>query len=124
MRSGRHVRTRIRSMARSVRAGARVLRPFIERRKGGRMKGTRLGCNLGMVADLSGGGMRIRSRRKYHGVQKVELWTRTTRVKLDAEAVWSKKITFRRYETGFRFVELTPQISAQLSSLALYLRNE
>lgn len=112
-------RGKIRSM---VRAGASRLRPFIERRRSGRRKSTAVGCNLGTVVDLSSGGMRIRCRRLMHDVHPVELWTERTRVRVRAKVCWAKKIAFRKYELGFQFVDLTPQMSAELVNLSLEQR--
>lgn len=114
-------RSRIRSMARRVQSGAKRLRPFINRRHSSRMKATGLGCNLGTVADLSGGGMRLRCRRRLYDVQRVEVWTSNKRVSLRAEVVWSKRLAFRKFEVGMRFLDLTPQLKNDLNELSVTL---
>ena len=47
----------IRKMSQAARTGAARLRPLSNRRRFGRFKGSRLGCSVGRVIDLSGGGV-------------------------------------------------------------------
>lgn len=108
-------------MAQSVRAGAQRLRPLSDRRKFGRFKGTRLGCNLGRVMDLSGGGMRIRRATRLSSQMEVQLWTAKRRMALQAKVAWVRRIGFRKYEIGLEFLDLTPEITQNLSTFAAYL---
>ncbi len=112
----------VRLMVRGVRAGASRLRPLSERRKWGRVKGTRLNCNLGMVMDLSGGGMRVRSTRRLHGKQQVDLSSHARRVRVDAEVVWARRLGFRRYELGLQFRDIDDVTAKELTGFASYLR--
>ena len=112
----------IRAMARGVRAGATRLKPLSERRKWGRVKGSRLGCNLGQVMDLSGGGLRLRSTRRLAGKKYVELWSHSRRVRVLAEVVWAKRLGFRRYELGLQFRDVDDETAKELTGFASYLR--
>ena len=112
------------TLARKVRAGASRLRPLSDRRRFGRIKGGRLGCNLGSVLDLSSGGMRIQARRSLRkGEVSVELWSRTQRATIRAKIVWCRRVAFRRYEVGLEFQEVSEETSRALTSFATYLRH-
>ena len=109
-------------LSRTLKAGAKRLRPLTDRRRFGRIKGEMLGCNHGVVIDLSSGGMRLRSTRSIRcGELEIELWSRTRRVKIRAGAVWCKRIAFRKYEVGLEFRELTPEAEEILLAFASYL---
>ena len=109
-------------MVRGVRAGASRLRPLSERRKWGRVKGTRLNCNLGMVLDLSGGGMRVRATRRLQGKQQVDLSSHARRVRVQADVVWARRLGFRRYELGLQFRDIDDVTAKELTGFASYLR--
>lgn len=113
----------VRTMARTVRAGAARLRPLGERRQSGRVKAHKLGCNWGSVIDLSSGGMRLRSPRRLRGALEVELWTRTLRVTVHAEVVWCSRAGFRKYDTGLEFHDVTDEINRDLTAMALFARH-
>ena len=108
-------------MARGVRAGAARLRPLADRRRFGRFKGTRLGCNHGKVMDLSGGGMRLRCSTRLSSTLEVQLWTPKRRMTLQAKVAWVRRIGFRKYEIGLQFLDLTPEMRQNLSTFAAYL---
>lgn len=108
-------------MARGVRAGAARLKPLSDRRRFGRFKGNRLGCNLGKVMDLSGGGMRIRCSNRLSSQMPVKLWTPKREVSLQAKVAWVRRIGFRKYEIGLQFLDLTAEMQQNLSTFAAYL---
>ena len=115
---GRHV---FRSMTNTVRAGAAKLRPLSDRRRFGRFGAERLGCDLGRVMDLSGGGMRVRCSRRLSGGVDVKLWTVKRQATVQAKIVWARRIGFRKYELGLEFRDLTPETRQDLSTFAAYL---
>ena len=114
-------RNAIRRMTNTVRAGAAKLRPLTDRRRFGRFNAGRLGCDLGRVMDLSGGGMRVRCPRRASGLVEVQLWTAKRRVTVQAKIVWARRIGFRRYELGLEFRDVTPETRQDLSTFAAYL---
>jgi len=75
--------------------------------------------NLGLILDLSKGGMRVQSRRvPEDSIVDVEISDDEDTLLLRAEIAWSKKIGFRRNEIGIKFLELTPELEARLTQLA------
>lgn len=106
-------------MARGIRARALELRDASDQRKFGRLKaGDTLACSRGKVLDLSAGGLRLLSRRKLKGLVGMALWDVNGGLKLYAEVVWSRRLGFRRHEIGMRFVDVTPELAADLTTLA------
>lgn len=106
-------------MARGIRARAQELRAASDQRKFGRLKaGDTLACSRGKVLDLSAGGLRLLSRRKLKGLVGMALWDVNGGLKLYAEVVWSRRLGFRRHEIGMRFVDVTPELAADLTTLA------
>ena len=91
------------------------------RRRFGRFSAGRLGCNLGRVMDLSGGGMRVRCSRRSSGIVEVQLWTVKCRTTVQAKIVWARRIGFRNYELGLEFRDLTPESREDLNMFAAYL---
>ncbi len=80
--------------------------------------GDTLACTRGKVLDLSAGGLRLLSRRKLKGIVGIALWDVNGGLKLYAEVVWSRRLGFRRHEIGMRFVDVTPELAADLTTLA------
>ncbi len=111
----------IRRMSQSVRAGAARLRPLTDRRRFGRFRGTRLGCNIGRVIDLSGGGLRVRRATRISSQMDVKLWTAKRQITVPAKVAWVRRIGFRKYEIGLEFRDLTPETQKDLSTFAAYL---
>ncbi len=111
----------IRRMSQSVRAGAARLRPLTDRRRFGRFRGTRLGCNIGRVVDLSGGGLRVRRATRISSQMDVKLWTPKRQITVLAKVAWVRRIGFRKYEIGLEFLDMTPDTQKDLSTFAAYL---
>lgn len=75
--------------------------------------------NFGPVLDLSLSGARIRCSRALEGTVDVDLMASEETLFLQAEVVWTKKIGFRKYEAGLRFLEVTPDVAEQLTRVSL-----
>ena len=89
-----------------------------DRRRHGRLKaGETLASNIGRVVDLSSGGMRVLSRRKLKGILDVALWDIHRGVTLRARVVWTKRLGFRRHESGLKFLDVDPEVARTLGSL-------
>ncbi len=108
------------TMTRTIRAGATRMRPLFERRKTGSRRRLRrkLGCNLGSVVDISGGGMRLRSSRRLTGQVELELWISGRSQTVTGLVVWTRRVAFRKFDVGLRFVELPPAAASGIASLA------
>ena len=111
----------IRRMSQSVRAGAARFRPLSDRRQSGRCKGSRLGCSIGKVIDLSGGGLRVRCPTRLSSQMDVKLWTAKRQITVPAKVAWVRRIGFRKYEIGLEFRDLSPETQKDLSTFAAYL---
>ena len=111
----------IRRMSQGIRSGAARLRPLTDRRRFGRSKGTRLGCSIGRVIDLSGGGLRIRCSTRLSSQMDVKLWTAKRQITVPAKVAWVRRIGFRKYEIGLEFLDMTPATRKDLSTFAAYL---
>ncbi len=118
VRTGRRV---VRKMSQGIRAGAARLRPLTDRRRFGRFKGSRLGCSIGNVVDLSGGGLRVRRSTRLSSQMDVKLWTAKRQITVPAKVAWVRRIGFRKYEIGLEFRDLTPETRKDLSTFAAYL---
>ena len=79
---------------------------------------SRPGIRWPAPAARSAGGLRLLSRRKLKGIVGIALWDVNGGLKLYAEVVWSRRLGFRRHEIGMRFVDVTPQLAADLTTLA------
>ena len=75
--------------------------------------------NFGPVLDLSLSGARIRCSRALEGTVDVDLMASEETLFLQAEVVWTKKLGFRKYEAGLRFLEVTPDVAEQLTRVSL-----
>src|SRR5262245_25687982 len=98
--------------------GAARIAPVVERRLRGRVRQQGVVSNLGVVLDLSAGGMRILSTRQIEGQMDVRIWTEGDSIMLKASTVWSKRIGFRRHLVGFEFLDLDERSTAKLSQIA------
>ena len=90
-----------------------------DRRRHRRVKATgSVTCNLGRVLDISGGGLRVLSKTKTDGQGHVELTSTTHRVIVPARVVWCHKVGFRKYVMGLEFMNLTPELTQQVTEIA------
>jgi diguanylate cyclase (GGDEF)-like protein len=89
-----------------------------EQRRDGRYRPDRLSCNLGEIVDISGGGMRVLSRRPRRGTQAVAISTaRHGRLRLEAKVVWRRQLSPREHVIGLRFDDVPEQVQAPLREL-------
>jgi signal transduction histidine kinase len=93
--------------------------PADDRRLHGRLPQELLRCNLGVVLDLSMGGMRIRCTKAPKGRLDVEIDDVEGPVRLQAEVMWSRRLGFRRYEVGLYFPHVPPDVARQLTRVSL-----
>lgn len=88
------------------------------RRSHNRLAQESIRCNLGLILDLSKGGMRVQSRRiPDESVVDIEVSDDEDVLLLRAQVVWSKKIGFRRNEVGLKFLDLSSELEARLANL-------
>lgn len=76
-------------------------------------------CNLGIVTDLSNGGMRIICKKVPPSPTKLELHGCDMIISLDAKVAWSTRLGFRKHEVGLELQNVTPKIARQLTTLAM-----
>ncbi len=92
------------------------------KRSTGRLRPGSLMCDHGRVLDISSGGMRVLTRGKPRvsegKVFPTHLRTPAGDLRVMCYTVWLKKIGFRRWELGVRFVDVTHDIRSALSVLA------
>lgn len=83
-----------------------------------------LSCKLGEVLDLSGSGMRVRStgkpQLKRGQVVALTLRAGDKQLRVTTQAVRLRRLGFRSWEIGLRFVELRPSVQAALKTLARF----
>src|SRR5687768_7778330 len=88
--------------------------PGSERRSHGRLRQQGVLCNLGVVLDLSAGGMRVLSTKNHEGEMMVRIWTVSEKALVKVGVVWSQRVGFRRYVIGMRFLELSESSATML----------
>lgn len=88
------------------------------RRRSGRLPQESLVCNLGLVIDISIGGMRVLSRTAHSGVVKVKFRDYPMPEPLQATVTWSKRAGIFMRELGLRFENLSPQLTSMLTQIA------
>ena len=93
-------------------------RPEQHRRRTGRLPQESLVSNLGMVLDISVGGMRVLCRKVPTGKIDVQLVGYDLPGTLSATPAWSKKVGFFKSEVGLRFEEVTPEMALYLTRIA------
>jgi hypothetical protein len=88
------------------------------RRRSGRLPQEALMSNLGLVLDLSGGGMCVLTRSPPKGVVQVTLEGHPLPGPLYATVTWSKRVGLFMRELGLRFESVTPETSQVLTQIA------
>lgn len=91
-------------------------------RRYGRLLCQQITCSLGDVIDLSAGGMRIRAHGSM-GLREgqtvgLTLQAGTQPVPLPCQVVWMRKSSWRTWEIGLMFQDLTPRARQSLSGIA------
>jgi signal transduction histidine kinase len=93
--------------------------PADDRRAHGRLPQELLKCTIGLVLDLSMGGMRVQCNKAPKGRLDVEIEDHEGPVKLQAEVMWSRRLGFRKYEVGLYFPHVPPDVARQLTRVSL-----
>ncbi len=88
------------------------------RRRSGRLPAEALVCNIGLVLDISVGGMRVLARGSHNGTVKIRFRDYPTAEPLLATVTWSKRVGFFMREVGLRFENISPQMSSLLTTIA------
>lgn len=88
------------------------------RRRSGRLPAEALVCNIGLVLDISVGGMRVLARSNYSGTVKIKFRDYPTTEPLHATVTWTKRVGFFMREVGLRFENVSPQMSSLLTTIA------
>jgi c-di-GMP-binding flagellar brake protein YcgR len=91
----------------------------VDRRSHGRLLQEGVSCNLGVVLDLSAGGMRVLSTKATEGLKEVRIKSFDAEVIVHADVVWCKRLGFRRHELGLRFKELEKKTQQTLTNIAM-----
>jgi hypothetical protein len=95
-----------------------------ERRIHARLNLDDVECSLGTILDMSLGGARLRcTRPPADRVVDFEITDGQETVRTSAEVVWKKRMGFRRFEIGLRFLGIRSEIAERLTSLAMVNRN-
>src|SRR6185503_13048370 len=77
-----------------------------ERRSSGRMLIEGVVCKLGIVLDLSAGGMRVLSTRRHCGELDVVLQSWGGKLAVRGDVMWCIRAGFRRNVIGVRFLDV------------------
>ena len=75
-------------------------------------------CNLGLVVDISIGGMKVLSRTPHNGAVKIKFRDYPNLGTLEATVTWSKRAGLLMREIGMRFENVTPAASSILTQIA------
>src|SRR5262245_21053767 len=95
--------------------------PASARRRGGRIAICAIDCNLGKITDISGTGMKIRTRKR---VPKPGMPFMTTLVSADVAVnvacvvKWVKRAGILAKEVGIEFLQLTPEAQRGIMQLS------
>jgi hypothetical protein len=93
-----------------------------DNRSRGRMRCNNVETSIGPVLDFSSTGMRVLTKREIKINEDDTLEVRITSafdpVTVPVAVRWSKKLGWRRYETGVQFVDLTDEARAVLAEIA------
>lgn len=82
-----------------------------DRRSSGRIQTEGVWTNLGVVLDLSRGGMRVMGKRKLQESTRVHFYSSEGEMELEARVRWCKRRGLRRFESGIQFDTVTPDQS-------------
>jgi len=88
------------------------------RRKSGRLPQDALVCNLGIVLDISAGGMRILCTRPPRKRVRIHLHGHKLPAPLIAVRAWSKRMGLLKHKVGLRFENVSPALAQRLTAIA------
>lgn len=88
------------------------------RRKFGRLPQETLMSNIGLVLDISAGGMCVICRWVPRGRVRVILYGYRMPEVLVAEVTWRKRVGFFKYEVGLCFHNVSADMSQRLTAIA------
>lgn len=111
------------AIERAAREGKDEERTKAERRRSGRIKSESVWCNLGMVEDISAGGVRIRSRRSLEGEQRLELAVAEHHVELRARVAWVAQEGRKKHCIGLEFIDVTDEQARMIRAIAFTCRS-
>ena len=93
-----------------------------DNRSRGRMRCNNVDTSIGPVLDFSATGMRVLSKREIRMEEGqnllVDIESAFDPVTVPVAVKWSRKLGWRRYETGVQFVDLTDEAKAVLAEIA------
>ena len=89
------------------------------RRQFGRRRQEWLDSDLGPVTDLSPGGLRVLTRRKYSGERRFNLITANGLLEVVGRVTHCRRLGIGRFEIGLEFLELDEQTMAQIQQTAI-----
>jgi hypothetical protein len=94
----------------------------VDPRGAARVRAGRLMCDLGRVLDISALGLRAHSRGRPSvvpgSVTAIMVHAPAGSLRLACHVVWTRKIAWRNWQVGVRFVDVTPDVRAGLNLLA------
>lgn len=93
-----------------------------DRRTDNRLRVSAVESSLGPVLDLSLGGARVRSKKRLAGRASVEIRAAGEVVALEAEVSWSRRVGLRKFESGLRFLDVTPDAARKLTRISMQHR--
>jgi len=77
------------------------------RRFAGRLPLENVNCSLGKILDISAGGMRVRCKQPPERLVSVVIRVEDTNIELDAKIVWMRKVGFRKFDAGLKFLDVS-----------------
>jgi len=92
--------------------------PAANLRRHGRVVPNTATCNLGKILDLSASGIRLRSKRPLVGEMVVEIKGDDQAIRVLGQVVWGRKLGFRAYEIGMKFVNIPAEAQALIQRVA------
>ena len=88
------------------------------RRTTGRRQQEELTCELGPIADLSRGGMRIIARQRLRGEHDVTMITLEGPLTVRVRVAWARRTGRRRYLVGMEFLEVDKMTAEKLTKIS------
>lgn len=88
------------------------------RRRHGRLPQETLVSNVGVVLDISAGGMRVMASSTPKEFAKIQIKGYALPGPLAAQVAWTKKRSFRKREVGYRFLDVTAKMAQALTAIA------